>query len=199
MRFALLLVLLFASPTVAAPPNWCVRVCAHLDNDGVIDSNGTGCLLDSKYVITNAHVVGDSKEVYVRFPDWHHIRVTVVKKDKIRDLALLYMGSTFHQGCPTAKTSVPGQVVLIGGYGQGLWGTGKAKFSATYDAKPKLKDTFMWCHGYTARPGDSGGYITNKYGQLVGIIMTRNDNGTGGIRIEEIRQFTRGRVKWSKK
>lgn len=192
-----LTLLLFATPAFAAPPNYCVRVSTHTDDDGILDSHGSGVMLSNMYMITNAHVVKGAKKLYVMYNDWAYVRGRIVKTDKIRDLALVRVPNTLRKGCPVAKKSCVGQSVVIGGYGQGIWQIGEGKIVQTYHARPKLKDTFIWIKGYAARPGDSGGFILCD-GELVGINMTTNGISTGGVRIEEIKQFTKGHIKWPK-
>lgn len=189
--FAILFVILFALPVKASPPDWCVRILIEDSGDDVIDSAGSGCLISPEYIITNYHIAVDSNKIHILFSNWDTTTATLVKKDKIRDLALLKIDKTYRKPCTLASRSRLSESVSITGYGQGLWGVGQGKVSKFLNARRNLRETHLLVTGYGARPGDSGGAVLNAAGELVGINSRAGATTTVIIRVEEIKSFVK--------
>jgi serine protease Do len=162
-------------------------------------SSGTGVLIDSdrKLLITNAHVVGDSRSAVVFFPELKNdrplverthylegvktlgVRGTVVAVDRQRDLALIQL-SRIPEGISAVKLAAesctPGeQVESIGnpGTSDALWVYSSGTVRAVYE---KQFRTGAGDHEFqvveTQTPlntGDSGGPVVNHEGELVAI------------------------------
>jgi serine protease Do len=165
-------------------------------------SHGTGVLVDEekRLVLTNAHVVGDSRTVALFFADMkngapqvkrkHYLdNVTklgqpgrVVAVDRRRDLALIEI-TKVPEGVKAIKLAdssvTPGSSVdVVGNPGGGdvLWVYTSGTVRSVYDKKFKSN---YGEHEFRAveiqspiQPGDSGGPVVNAKGELVGIAQS---------------------------
>ncbi len=162
-------------------------------------SSGTGVLIDTekKLVVTNAHVVGDARNVVLFFADMKNdspivershylqnvkklgIRGRVLAVDRKRDLALVELGKLPEGVTAIAlatESSSPGQdVESIGNPGStdALWVFTSGTVRAVYQKKFR---TGAGEHNFkvveTQSPinsGDSGGPVVNENGELVAI------------------------------
>lgn len=171
-------------------------------------STGTGVFVDQekRLVLTNAHVVGDSRSAVVFFPDMKnglpevkrkHYLDNVVKLaqpgkvvaiDRKRDMALIQLpkvpsGAT---AIELAESSItPGSSVdLIGNPGGSdvLWVYTSGTVRSVYDKK------FKSDHGQhefrvvetqsPIKPGDSGGPVVNEEGELIAIAQSFSPQST---------------------
>ncbi|QDV65821.1 S1 family peptidase [Crateriforma conspicua] len=165
-------------------------------------STGTGVYVDAekRLVLTNAHVVGDSRSAVVFFPDIKdglprverkHYLTNVVKLaqpgkvvaiDRRRDLALIQLPKAPEnaEAITIAETSTtPGSKVdTIGNPGDSdvLWVYTAGRVRSVYDKKFKSSHGE---HDFRAvetqspiKPGDSGGPVVNDEGQLVAIAQS---------------------------
>jgi hypothetical protein len=165
-------------------------------------SSGTGVLVDTerKLMITNAHVVGDSRKVVVFFPDEkkglpevkksHYLenilkiglRGNVLAVDRKRDLALVEL-NRLPEGAKAVelaeKSITPGSLVdSIGNPGASdvLWVYTSGTVRSVYE---KQFRTTAGDHQFkvveTQSPintGDSGGPVVNSDGKLIGIAQS---------------------------
>lgn len=165
-------------------------------------STGTGVLIDGdkRLVLTNAHVVGDSRSAVVFFPDLQDGRPEVKRKhyldnvvklaqpgkvvavDRKRDLALIQLPTVPQRASAIElgeKSIMPGSSVdMIGNPGGSdvLWVYTSGTVRSVYDKKFKSN------HGQhdfrvvetqsPIKPGDSGGPVVNEQGQLVAIAQS---------------------------
>lgn len=165
-------------------------------------STGTGVLIDGdkRLVLTNAHVVGDSRSAVVFFPDLQDGRPEVKRKhyldnvvklaqpgkvvavDRKRDLALIQLPTVPQRASAielAEKSIMPGSSVdMIGNPGGSdvLWVYTSGTVRSVYDKKFKSN------HGQhdfrvvetqsPIKPGDSGGPVVNEQGQLVAIAQS---------------------------
>lgn len=165
-------------------------------------STGTGVYIDAekKLIVTNAHVVGDSRKAVVFFADIqdgkpkvkrkHYltnilklgIQGNVVAIDRKRDLALIQLPKVPEDAEPIemADSSVsPGtDIDLIGNPGDGdiLWVYTAGTVRSVYEKKFKSNHGE---HDFAAvetqsliKPGDSGGPIVDEDGKLVAIAQS---------------------------
>ncbi len=162
-------------------------------------SSGTGVLIDAekRLVITNAHVVGDSRNAVIFFPAMkqgapiversHYlqnvrkigIRGRILAVDRKRDLALIELdkipeGAT---ALPMVETSVsPGEIVeSIGNPGStdALWvytsGTVRSVYQKQFRTGGGEHDFRVVETQSPINSGDSGGPVVNSKGELVAI------------------------------
>jgi hypothetical protein len=165
-------------------------------------STGTGVYIDAekKLLLTNAHVVGDSRKAVIFFPSQldgklavrrkHYlsnilklgIQGDVVAIDRKRDLALIQLPKVpvDIQAIEMAEEStVPGtKVDLVGNPGDSeiLWVYTSGTVRSVYQKKFKSsygEHDFMAVETQSPiKPGDSGGPIVDEEGKLVGLAQS---------------------------
>jgi len=136
-------------------------------------SLGSGFILWSDgYILTNHHVVKDSKEVVVRLSDRRQFQAQVVGSDERSDIALLKIDAT---GLPAvkladvAKSRVGDWVLAIGS----PFGFDYTVTSGILSAKGRILETEQYVPflqtDAAVNPGNSGGPLFNLKGEVVGI------------------------------
>ncbi|TWU04248.1 S1 family peptidase [Stieleria varia] len=165
-------------------------------------STGTGVYIDAekKLIVTNAHVVGESRKAVVFFADVkdgkpqvkrkHYlsnilklgIQGNVVAVDRKRDLALIQLpnvpGDAVPMDLADASTTPGADIDLIGNPGDGdiLWVYTDGTVRSVYDKKFKSnhgEHEFLAVETQTLiKPGDSGGPIVDADGKLIAIAQS---------------------------
>ncbi|MCM2373292.1 S1 family peptidase [Aporhodopirellula aestuarii] len=169
-------------------------------------STGTGVFVDAKrrLVLTNAHVVGDSRSAVVFFPDIQNGQPAVKRKgyldqvlklakpgkivavDRKLDLALIELAEVPQRAKAiemATRSILPGEDVdLIGNPGGSdvLWVYTSGTVRSVYDKKFNSdhgKHEFKVVETQTPiKPGDSGGPVVNSQGKLVAIAQSFSPN-----------------------
>jgi len=136
-------------------------------------SLGSGFVLWADgYVITNAHVVKDAKEIMVRLQDRRELPATVVGLDEPSDIALLKIDA---KGLPAVKTADIGKLRV----GQWVMAIG-SPFGFDYSVTAGIvsaKGRSLFTEQYVPfiqtdaaiNPGNSGGPLFNLAGEVVGV------------------------------
>lgn len=170
-------------------------------------STGTGVFVDAekRLIVTNAHVVGDSRNAVVFFPDIKNGQPVVKRKhylsnilklgtqgkvvsvDRKRDLALIELPKIPDGASPITladSSTTPGRKVdLVGNPGGSdvLWVYTSGTVRAVYDKKFKSDHGD---HDFKAvetqspiKRGDSGGPVVNDEGELVAIAQSFSPSG----------------------
>jgi len=147
------------------------------------DSMGTGVIIDSKgIVLTNNHVVSNSRQVDVELADGRKFTVIDVKEDPRTDLALLWLNS--REPLPTAGFGDSdildiGDWVLAIGNPFDLDSTVSAGIiSAKGRTLKKVERGEFLQTDASINPGNSGGPLINLHGEIIGI-NTAIASGTG--------------------
>ena len=171
-------------------------------------STGTGVLVDleKRLVLTNAHVVGDSRSAVIFFPDMSKGAVEVKRKhylenvaklaqpgkvvavDRRRDLALIQLPKV-PAGVKAIEfadaSAKPGaNVALVGNPGGSdvLWVYTSGTVRSVYDKKFKSnhgEHEFRVVETQSPiKPGDSGGPVVNAEGKLVAIAQSFSPQNT---------------------
>ena len=138
-------------------------------------SRGSGVIVSAKgYVLTNNHVVANSKDIKVQLTDGHEYEAEVVGTDPKSDLAVVKLKGKFGPLRPVAigdssKMRLGDVVLAIGnpfGIGQTVTmgiisakgrGMGMAEYEACLQTDAAIN------------PGNSGGALINMRGELIGI------------------------------
>ncbi len=137
------------------------------------EASGSGFIISSDgYVVTNAHVIDDSKNVTVALEDKRKLKAKVIGVDKLSDIALLKIEAT---DLPSVKLGDSdkldvGQWVVAMGTPFGLDYTAtQGIVSALSRSLPK--DTYVPFIQTDAavNPGNSGGPLFDLDGQVVGV------------------------------
>jgi putative serine protease PepD len=158
--------------------------------------SGTGFLVDSDgTIVTNAHVVGDSSQVQVRFTDdgeFHTARVLGV--DESTDLAALKVDASAANGVRPLKLADSddvqvGDTALAIGYPLGLDRTATAGIVSGLERDIQAPNGFsidkVIQTDAPINPGNSGGPLLNANGEVIGvnsqIATAGGGNGSVGI------------------
>jgi hypothetical protein len=169
-------------------------------------STGTGVFVDAdkRLVLTNAHVVGDSRSAVVFFPEVVDGQPKVKRKyylenvlklaqpgkvvaiDRRRDLALIELSKVPERATAIEladKSIAPGSSVdMIGNPGgtDVLWAYTSGTVRLTYDKKFKSdhgEHEFKVVETQSPiKPGDSGGPVVNSDGKLIAIAQSFSPN-----------------------
>jgi S1-C subfamily serine protease len=172
-----------ASPSVAS-----VRTGSGSGTGFLVDSNGT--------IVTNAHVVGGSSQVQVRFQDkgqYHDAQVLSV--DASTDLAALKVDPSAVQGIrplqlADSDSAQVGDTAVAIGYPLGLARTATAGIVSGLERQIQSPNGFsidkVIQTDAPVNPGNSGGPLLNAKGQVIGVnsqIATAAGGGDGNIGI----------------
>lgn len=145
---------------------------------------GTGFLIDPKgYLVTNAHVVKDGKTIIVQAKG-QEFRASVARIDAERDLAILkiddeefkpYPGLPY--GFKKSGADLGEQIFTLGfPRDEIVYGEGYMSANTGFNG-----DTMTCQIAVAANPGNSGGPVFNKNGEVVGILSTRQLQAQGFV------------------
>lgn len=150
-----------------------------------IKSGGTGFLIDGKgYLVTNAHVVSGSSSVLVQNNKGQEFRATIMHINLGSDLAILKIADNDFKIINTLPYSFRKTGAELG---EQLFTLGYPRNEIVYNegymsAKTGFKGDTMTCQiGVPANPGNSGGPVFNKNGEVIGIINTRQVQAEGVV------------------
>lgn len=137
--------------------------------------SGSGVIIDKEgYIVTNNHVVGDTKEVEVRLSDKSTFKGTVIGKDKDTDLALVKIDAgrslPFVKLGDSKKIKV-GQWVIAVGNPFGLDRTvtvGVISALGRENVNLSRYENFIQTDA-SINPGNSGGPLFDIHGEVIGI------------------------------
>ncbi len=149
--------------------------------------SGSGMIIDSDgYVLTNAHVVRGVSSVKIKLSDNRSFSASVVGRDEIIDLAILKIsGNSFPKvELGNSDTVAQGDNVFTLGYPFGLEGDVSFK-EGTISRKISDGSATYFETSAEIHPGNSGGPLVNKYGQVIGINTATFGNSIKGISIGE--------------
>jgi len=145
---------------------------------------GTGFLVDAKgYLVTNAHVIKGAKTIIVQSRG-QEFKAAVVKIDAERDLAILKIEDTDFKpfaslpyGFKKSGADLGEQIFTLGfPRDEIVYGEGYMSASTGYNG-----DTMSCQIAVAANPGNSGGPVFNKNGEVVGILSTRQLQAQGFV------------------
>jgi serine protease Do len=145
---------------------------------------GTGFLVDGKgIIVTNAHVVAGSSSVVVQNNRGQEFRVRIIYTNTENDLAFLKVEDDDFRSMGLPYGIRKGGAEL----GEPLFTLGYPREEIVYNegymsAKTGYKgDTLSFQIGVSANPGNSGGPVFNKNGEVIGIITTRQSTAEGVV------------------
>jgi S1-C subfamily serine protease len=150
-----------------------------------IKFGGTSFLVDPKgFLVTSAHVIQGASQVFVSNNKGQDFRASIIFSDVEKDLAILKIDdSDFKQptylpyGIGKSSTDLAEPVFTLGYpkdeivYGEGY-----------LSAKTGMKgDTMAYQISISANPGNSGGPILNRKGEVIGILNARQTTAEGVV------------------
>jgi S1-C subfamily serine protease len=142
--------------------------------------SGSGDLVSSDgYMLTNAHVVGDEKQVRIRWSDGIETVAEVVRVAKDRDVALIKTNPRDRDPLPIKRGPVtPGaRVYAIGSpLGKGYQGT----VSSGIISATRVMEGLRYIQSdVSVTHGSSGGALLDENGAMIGITVSGDQRATG--------------------
>ncbi|OGY89595.1 MAG: hypothetical protein A2927_01690 [Candidatus Komeilibacteria bacterium RIFCSPLOWO2_01_FULL_45_10] len=153
---------------------------------------GTGFIIDVEgQILTNAHVVEGVSTSTVKLFDNRSYTATVVARDEIRDLALLTIPVS---GLTPAELGNSDEVkqgdqVFSFGYPFGIEGDVSFK-DGTISRNHTIDGVVYFETSVDSHPGNSGGPLVNKYGQVIGVNTYVYGYAINGISVGETIKFS---------
>jgi len=148
-------------------------------------SGGTSFLIDGKgLLVTNAHVVNDATTVVVQNTKGQEFRAKTIYVNAVSDLAILKIVDDDFKSVGPLPYGIRKSSV---GLGEQLFTLGFPREVIVYNegymsAKTGFRGDTLTCQiGVAANPGNSGGPVFNKYGEVIGIINTREAKAEGVV------------------
>lgn len=170
------------------------EVASKVPKGMVVKSGGSAFLIDGKgYFITNAHVLNGSGAVVVNTKG-QEFKTEIVFIDQARDLAIIKIKDKDFKPVKSLPYSFKrtklelGQDIFTLGYPRNdiVYNTGYISAATGFDG-----DTSSIQVAMIANPGNSGGPLFNKNGEVVGVLSTRETKAEGvsfAIKTNEIFQ-----------
>ncbi|TAJ48623.1 MAG: MarP family serine protease [Herbiconiux sp.] len=181
---------------VNAASNGVVRILSSAPTCGS-DAEGSGWVLATDRVVTNAHVVAGSDHLFVQQAGTGALLdATLVVFDPARDLAVLSVPDLGIAPLPLGTELAAGDSAVVAGYPEnGPYTTDSARVREVVDAMGRdiyQQDAVtreIYSLRGTVRPGNSGGPLFDVSGQVVGVVFARStiDAETGyALTLDEI-------------
>jgi S1-C subfamily serine protease len=147
--------------------------------------NGTGFLIDAHgLMITNAHVVKNSKNIYVQNKKGEQYRAIVLKLDIPKDVAIIKIDddrfkpmASLPYGIRRNSTDL-GEPVFTLGFPRNEIVYGEGYMSASSGING---DTLSCQITVAANPGNSGGPVFNRNGEVIGILSKKETETEGAV------------------
>ena len=148
-------------------------------------SGGTGFMIDGKgYLVTNAHVVKDATSLIVQNTRAQQFRARTVYINPANDIAIIKIEDADFKPLTSLPYAIRRNSAELG---EPLFTLGFPREEIVYNegymsAKTGYKGDTMTCQiGVSANPGNSGGPVFNKSGEIIGIINARLPQAEGVV------------------
>ena len=153
--------------------------------DQIASNGGTSFLVDAKgYLVTNAHVVAGSSTIIVQNNKGQEYKATIAHIDNVKDLAILKIDDKDYK----PLTSLPYSIRKSGAdLGEQIFTLGYPRDEIVYNegymsAKTGFdRDTVTFQIAVSANPGNSGGPVLNRNGEVIGILSTAQLKAEGVV------------------
>ncbi len=146
---------------------------------------GTGFMIDPKgYIVTNAHVIGNSTVVVVQNNKGQEFNTRIVYIDAASDLAFLKIADSSFKATNVLPYAInKGNINL----GEEIFTLGYPRDEIVYgegylSAKTGYRGDSLTCQiAVAANPGNSGGPVLDKYGEVIGVLSNRQEHVQGAV------------------
>lgn len=156
-----------------------------LPTNQVITGSGTGFLIDNKGIlVTNAHVLRNAKGAIITNEEGMEFRANIIYTDLTRDIALLKIEDSDY----LPKGSLPygirkttgdlAEPIFTIGYPNDKFVYGEGYLSSFTGFQG---DTLSCQIAVAANPGNSGGPVFNRNGEIIGILSKRELQAEGVV------------------
>jgi serine protease Do len=148
-------------------------------------TGGTGFMIDPRgYLVTNAHVVKNANSVAIQDISGHDYSVKLIYQDIARDLAILKIDDNNFKPFSSLPYSFKQKSIQISepiftlGYPRNdiVYGEGYLAAKTGYNG-----DTLTCQIAIAANPGNSGGPIINRNGEIIGVLSARQNSAVGVV------------------
>lgn len=139
---------------------------------------GTGFAVDAHTLVTNRHVIEDSKELQVTTYDGSTIDVTAASATAVADLAIITTEQSIGGFSALAQTDpLEGDAITVIGYPLGgkLTTVTGVVLGSVADPLGAALGTVMVTTA-SVEPGSSGSPVLNEKGEVVGVIYAKNES-----------------------
>lgn len=150
-----------------------------------VDYRATGFLIDGNgLIVTNAHVIRQMKNIFVENKQGAYFKAKAVYTDLSSDLAILEITDTAFKTISRIPYSIKKQNADLGepfftlGFPRNEIVYGEGYLSAKTGNKG---DSSAYQLTVSANPGNSGGPVINKQGELIGIITAKDADADGVV------------------
>ena len=176
-----------------------IKEVTKLPEGAVVKSGGSAFLIDGRgYLLTNAHVLKGSSAV-VANADGQEFKTSIVYVDHKKDLAVLKITDTDYAPIKSLPYDFKSSSIDLGakvftlGYPRNeiTYNEGYLSAVSGFDG-----DTATVQISLLANPGNSGGPVFNKYGDIIGILSTREANAQGVTFAIKSKEIVRSMENW---
>ncbi|WP_307498717.1 MarP family serine protease [Arthrobacter woluwensis] len=150
------------------------------------NQTGTGFVVSSERVVTNAHVVAGVSEPVVESPDGSALAARVVYFDPQRDLAVLAVNGLTAHPLPLRTNLPTGSEAAFEGYPHGgpfqakparVQGISQVEIPDIYGKNHVMGDVYQIAGD--VQPGNSGGPLLSPDGQVAGVVFAKASASSG--------------------
>jgi len=150
-----------------------------------VDFRATGFLIDRQgFLVTNAHVISNMKNIYIENKKGDFYRAEAVYTDKAADLTILKITDTSFKSVNNLPYSIKkgnsdlGEQFFTLGFPRNeiVYGEGYLSAKSGNDG-----DSTAYQLSVSANPGNSGGPVINRNGEIIGIITAKDSKADGVV------------------